>query len=229
MKRLLLLALSFALTSAVFAQNSTQEKKQTMSLGSHNAFVLDLDGINEDKALDYWRDYFRDEVCKLKRNRKAKQYYASGASIKLISDKKIDVYSKIEELGENSRLYVWLDNQGAFISSETNPEEAKGAKDFINNFAVFAEKEHVEELLEESKDQLSGYEKDLKRLGKDKASYEKAIEKAKKAIIENEKNIEQNTSDQLEKAKQIDVQKKKVEEIMERLKNVGMKKESRGM
>lgn len=229
MKRLLLLFICFGMTAYMFAQNSTQEKSVTMSLGSHNAFVLDLDGIDEDKALDYWQEYFRDKVCKLRRNRKAKQYYASGASIKLISSQKIDVYSKVEELGENSRLYVWLDNQGAFISSETNPDEAKGAIDFINNFAVFAEKEHVEELLDESKDQLSSYEKDLKRLGKDKSSYEKAIEKAKKAIEENEKNIAQNAEDQLEKAKQIDAQKKKVEEIMERLKNVGMKKGNKGM
>lgn len=200
-----------------------------MSLGSHNAFVLNLDEINEDKALDYWQDYFRDKVSKLRRNRKAKQYYASDVNIKLISDQKLDVYSKVEELGENSRLYVWIDNQGAFISSETNPTEAKGALDFINNFAVFAEKEHVEALLEDSKDQLSSYEKDLKRLGRDKSSYEKAIERAKEVIADNEKSIEKNTTDQLDKTKQIDAQKKKVEEIMERLKNIGMKKMGKGM
>ena len=223
MKKLSLLLCAMFIGSLLFSQQMATERMETMSLGSHNAFVLDLPEIDSRKAQDYWEDYFK-EYSRLKNNRKADHHYAEGVEVSLISSKELDVYSKMEELSGSSRLIVWFDNQSAFISSEETPEEASNALQFLNDFAIAAEKRHVEELLAENEDVLKGLEKELKDLEKDKEKYEKNIEKAKEEIKENESNIEQNIVDQENKAADIDAQKSAIEKIKERLLSVGKQK-----
>ena len=210
------------ITFTGFTQSESYEKEVTMSLGNQNAIVVDMMEISEKDATSYWEDYMK-EFTKMKKNRKADEFYAEGANIPLISDKTLDVYSKIEDLKGSSRLYVWIDNGGAFVSSNTDPGATNAAKGFINDFAVQAEKLHVEALIEAEVKNLGKLEKEFKGLEKDKESYEKEIEEAKQKIAKNEKNIEENIVSQENKTTEIDNQKELIEKIKLRLANVGKK------
>lgn len=223
MKRLIQLAFFVFISSMAFAQSETYTKDVSMSLGNQPAFVLDMNEINEKDAANYWQDYMK-EYGKIKKNRKADEYYSEGIDIPLVSDKKLDLYSKVEDLKGNSRLYVWIDNGGAFVSESTDPGTTNTAKTFLNDFAVYAEKLHVEELIKMEENQLKDLEKDLKGLEKDKEKFEKTIEKAKETIAENEKSIEENIVSQENKVTEIDDQKNYIIKIKERLAQVGKKK-----
>jgi valyl-tRNA synthetase len=157
------------------------------------------------------------EYSKLKKNRKAGEMYAEDIRVPLITPTEIDLFSKVEDLQSASRLYLWIDLGGAFLTSEEDAATFKNAKKFVDDFAVYAEKKHVEEL-------LGGAEKDLKGLGKDKESYEKAIEKAKEQIAKMERNLEENAVSQEAKVTEIEDQKGLLIKIQERLAAVGKNK-----
>ena len=226
MQKLSLLLALLLFTVCGFSQSMTEEKDVTMSLGTHNAFVLDLSEISAKKTESYWADYFRD-ISKLKKNRKAGEYYAEGVRIPLISSNELDVYSKVEDLKGNSRLYVWIDHDGAFLNSADEAKAGKNALDFMNNFALQAEKRSVEEMLEAEEKALKGLEKDLKSLGKEKDKYQKSIEDAKAAIIKNEENIEKNLLDTESKDLEIEKQRSLIESVRDRLKEIGKKEKTR--
>lgn len=218
--KLFFLSLLCAFTFSLSAQSEPYEKEVTMSLGTHPAVVLDMTEIDAKDALMYWEDYMK-EYSKIKRNKKADEYYGEGVSVPLISTANLDLYSKIEDLKGNSRLYLWVDNGGAFISSSSDPEAMNNLKTFISDFAISSEKRHVESLLEVEMKNLTKFEKDLKGLQKDKSGYEKEIEDAKEKIMKNEKNIEENKVAQEAKVDEIDGQNSVIERIKERLAKIG--------
>ncbi len=219
----LFVAIFLAFAGTASAQLEAYDKDVTMSLGSQPAIVLDMNEISSRDAEEYWQDFVK-EYVKLKRNRRADEYYAKGISIPLVSDRKLDIYSKIEDLKGSSRLYLWIDNGGAFVSASEDPKTLKAAKNLVNDFAVEAEKLHVEELLKAEDKNLATLEKDLKGLEKDKESYENDIEDAKEKIAKAEKNIEENAVAHEEKAIEIDTQKNLIIRMKERLASVGKKK-----
>ena len=191
-----------------------------MSLGTLPGIVLDMNEIDQKSATAYWSAYVK-EYSKLKKNRKADEFYAEDVRIPLIRPSEIDLFSKVEDLQSDSRLYVWIDLGDAFLSSENDAETFGKAKKFVDDFAVYAEKKHVEELLDTAEKDLKSYEKDLKGLGKDKESYEKSIEKAKEQIAKMERNIEENIISQEDKTTEIEKQKSLLKTIQDRLAAVG--------
>jgi hypothetical protein len=198
-------------------------KESNMSLGKQSALVVDLSEISSKTALKYWTSYVK-EHGKLKKNRKADEHYSEAIVIPAISSSKFDLYSKVEDLKGSSRLMVWIDTGEQFLNSDNDASTFKNAKDYIDDFAIYAEKEHVEAMLKAEEKALGGLEKDMKGLGKDKASYEKSIEDAKQKIAENEKKIEENIVAQEEKTTEIENQQSMIEKIKERLSNIGKSK-----
>ncbi len=224
MKKTILFTLLFALAYVTGqAQLESYTKDVSMSLGTIPAIVLDLNEITEKEASAYWESYMK-EYSKLKKNRKAGEMYAEDIRVPLITPTEIDLFSKVEDLQSASRLYLWIDLGGAFLTSEEDAATFKNAKKFVDDFAVYAEKKHVEELLGGAEKDLKGLEKDLKGLGKDKESYEKAIEKAKEQIAKMERNLEENAVSQEAKVTEIEDQKGLLIKIQERLAAVGKNK-----
>jgi uncharacterized protein YoxC len=221
MKKSILFTFLFAL--AFFtgqAQMESYTKDVSMSLGTLPALVVDLNEIPSKVATDYWTAYLK-EYGKLKKNRKADELFAEDIRIPLITPTEIDLFSKVEDLQNDSRIYLWIDQGSAFLSSDQDPAVFKNAKKFVDDFAVYAEKKHVEELLDSAEKDLKGLEKDLKGLGKDKESYEKNIEKAKETIAKMERNIEENIVSQESKVTEIEDQKNMLIKIQERLASIG--------
>ena len=221
MKKNLLFTLLFAFACFMGqAQTESYTKDVSMSLGTLPAIVLDMAEISEKSASTYWSDYMK-EYSKLKKNRKAGELFAEDTRVPLIRASEIDLFSKVEDLQSDSRLYVWIDLGDAFLTAEQDAETFKNAKKFVDDFAVYAEKRHVEGLLDDAEKALKTQEKDLKGLGKDLESYEKAIEKAKEQIAKMERNIEENTISQQAKVDEIEGQKGLLKKIQDRLATVG--------
>jgi len=222
--RLFLLSICTILVSfTLSAQMESYEKETTMSLGKQSGLALDLNEIDHKTAMKYWSAYVK-EHGKLKKNRKADEMYSEAIMIPAISSSKMDLYSKIEDLKGSSRLYVWIDNGDGFLTSESNPTDYKNAKSYLDDFAVYAEKEHVEEILRNEDKNLNKLEKEMKSLEKDKISYEKTIEEAKKKIAEHEKKIEDNIAAQESKITEVEDQKNLILKVKERLASIGKAK-----
>lgn len=216
---LLLLVVGF-LTS-VSAQ--VEEKESNMSLGDKNALVIDIQNIDKKQLESFFKDYFR-EYGKVKYNRKASEYYMSEAKLKPVSNDQVDVYAKMEDLSKAARLMVWIDNGKGFVNSDEFEDQYDAAAKMLVEFDIHIEKSLVEEELKEAEKNLDKMERDAKQLEKDNEKYKKTIEDARAKIVEMEEAIIDNEKAQDDKSSEIKIHKEAIEEIRERLNNVGKNK-----
>lgn len=216
----LFLIFSF-LVSSLYAQ--VEEKEQLMSLGDQNALIMDVKNVDKKKLEGYFKTYFK-EYGKVKYNRKAKEFYISGAKMPTISKDKVNVYAKMEELNNSARVSLFLDNGQAFVSSSENADQYKSLEKIMVDFDIYVEKLLIEKELKEAEKNLTQMERKEKQLKKDNEKYHKTIEEARKKIAKMEEAIAQNVKDQDDKAKEIEIHKQAIEEIREKLNNVGKNK-----
>ena len=133
----------------------------------------------------------------------------------------LNIYTKFEERVGITTFYLWLDTGGAFVNSNEYPKESQGVEDFILKYELDVQEKIIKNQMIEQEKELSKLEKDLEKLEKKNIGFHKDIENAKEKIEESEKNIEQNLSDQDDQRVRIEKQKKMIEEIIERLNNLG--------
>ncbi len=194
-----------------------------MSLGNQDAMSMDIENVNQKSLETYFKSYFK-EYGKIKFNRKAKEFFIVEAKMNQVSKNKLDVYAKIEDLNNSTRFYLWIDNGNGFINSSDFTEEYDNAEELLMDFSIYIKKSLIEDELKAGEKALSKAEKDYKQLQKDNDKYHKTIEEALKKIAEMEENIEKNIIDQENKVAEIEIYKNGVEEVKERLKNVGNSK-----
>jgi len=101
------------------AQLESYPQESSMSLGKQPALVLDINEIDKATAIKYWTAYVK-EHGKMKKNKKAGELYAEDIRIPAISSEKFDLYSKVEDLKGNSRLYIWIDTGEMFLTSDND-------------------------------------------------------------------------------------------------------------
>jgi len=221
MQRFILL-FTFLVGSISFINAQTvNEETKSMSLGKQAGFQIDIDGVDEDLTEDVWKDYIKD-FGKGKRNKKAKEYYSVGAKVPLISGAdEIDLYVSFDERVNMTSVMLWVDLGGGFVNSDEHPKEAQGAEEFLMNFYLAVKKEAIEKEMKDQEKVMNKMEKGLRKLEKKNSGYHKDIEKAKEKIEKAEKNIEQNLKDQEDQNITIAQQRKVIEEIIERLNNLG--------
>lgn len=220
MKTIYTLMLAIFSFAAINAQ-SISEEAVSMSLGKQNAFVVEIDGADEDMVKDVWKKFFKD-YGKVKRNKKAKEHYSMAATVPAIGGSdNIDVYAKFEERVGLTNVYLWVDTGSGFVESNENPKMALGAEDFLTDFYLAVKNKAITEEMKQEEKQLKKYTKELEKLEKKNKGYHEDIEKAKRKIEEAEKNIEQNLKDQEDQRMVIEKQKKIVEEVIARLNNLG--------
>ncbi len=219
MKNLLLLfLLSFSYFTAMAQYEVTP---LSMSEGLHEAIVFTADAVDDRTVKKLWTDFIKEYHGDTNRNRKANEYTTLGANlIDLAGTVPVDIYFKVEEFGDNTRVYVWFRTNNSFINFTENPALKKSAEAFLDKFQLEVSKWRVNELLEEEEDQLSDLKSDLGKLDRLKSHYEDKIEKAKKTIEENKENIKKNEVEQEALKQNIEKQKEIVEKVRERLDNL---------
>jgi hypothetical protein len=205
--------------STLHAQVS--EKETTMSLGSQNALVVELEGSDSKTAENVWKEFVK-EYGKVKKNKKAKEFYMEQTNIPAISgNANCDVYTKFEERARVTLVYFWVDMGDSFLSSSNNEEGYNGADVLLTEYGYAVQKHLITKELEEEKKRLKNLEKDMSKLVKSNKNYHKEIEEATEKIRKAEINIEKNEVAQTNKNEEIVAMVKMVSEIEERLKNVG--------
>lgn len=215
--------LCFALllsVATVRAQNVT-ERKVSMSLGSQNAFVVDVEGADKKIVESVFKTTMK-EFGKLQENKKAREFFMMATKINRINGSSpLDLYAKFEEGKGMATAHVWIDLGGAFTNSQDYRKQADAAKIFLQDYYYECRRVVVQNELKAEEKNLDKLEKDLVKLKKQNDGYHEDIEKAKQKIVQAEKNIEQNIIDQANKNKEIDGQKKTVETVTTKLNNIG--------
>jgi hypothetical protein len=219
-KFILLFTLILGSISFIEAQTVIQETK-SMSLGKQVGFQIDIDGADDDITEDVWKDFIKD-YGKSKRNKKAREYYSVGAKVPLINGaNEVDLYIRFDERVNMTSVMLWVDMGEGFVNSDDYPKAAEGTEEFLVNFYLAVKKEVIEKEMKEQEKVMNKMEKELRKLEKKNTGYHNDIEKAKEKIEKAEKNIEQNLKDQEDQRITIEQQKKLIEEIIERLNNLG--------
>lgn len=211
--------------SVVFSsiQAQVDERESLMSLGDKNALSIDVQNVDQKALESYFKDYFK-EFGRVKYNRKGKEYYIEDAKLKSVSSEKVNVYAKMEDLNKAARLYLWIDNGTAFVNSRETEKEYDAVESMLIDFDIYIEKSLIESELKAAEKDLASMERDVSQLEKDNEKYKKEIEKARQTIQEMEEAIIDNEKAQDEKTAEMQIHKEAIEEIVERLNNVGKNK-----
>jgi len=218
-KYVLTLAVALISVGSMMAQD-VNEQEVRMSLGKQNAFSVDIEGADEGIAAKVWKKFAKD-YGKIKRNKKAKEYYSKDAKVSMIAGSdQMDMYIKFDERVGMATATLWVDYDGAFINSNDHPSEAQGAEEFLQNFYYDVREYVINEEMKAQEKELKKLDKGLRKLEKQNTGYHQDIEKAKERIEKAEKNIEQNLKDQDDQRIAIEQQKKLIDEIIERLNNL---------
>jgi CII-binding regulator of phage lambda lysogenization HflD len=184
------------------------EKESNMSLGVQRGNEMILIDIEDKEAADLWEEYFEDRYDgKVKRNRKADEYYVTGVRINSIfSVANIDVYTKFEERGSNTMMTLWVDLGMSFVNSTDYASEYQGVIDLMEDFRIYARTYAVNKEYEEAEEVLEDLKKDLDKLEKQNGKLHEKIDDYEQKILEAKADIEQNLLDQEGKKLSIDQQ-----------------------
>lgn len=212
--------LLFTLFTMTLNAQEVMQKEAVMSLGNHIAYVVDLEGADENVAKDVWEEYLK-EYGDVKRNKKAKEYFCEECKINMISPSPVQITLKIDERKGMSVASAFFDSGENFINSETDPDAAVVIEKFMYNYALTVKRKVIEDELKDAEDDLKDYTKDQEKLEKKNKDLHGDIEKYKKKIVEAEEDIEKNLQAQESKQIEIKNQTEIVEEIKNRLNSVG--------
>jgi hypothetical protein len=191
-----------------------------MSLGVQTGQEMVLEDISPKDAYDLWKDFFK-EYGKVKRNKKAKEYYSTGVKIHQIYIRSnIDVYTKFEERGSNTTMTLWVDLGMAFVNAKDFPKEYQGTIELMDDFRISVKKHVINEELKDQEDALEKIKKSLAKLERENEKLHDKIVDYEQKIVEAREDIEKNLVDQDQKRMEIDAQLEVLKAIQERLKNI---------
>ena len=221
MKNSIRLTLFLFLATALSLQAQISEESKSMSDGIQNALVLELPNTSKKFVGKLWKKYLKDfKGGKSKKNKKQNEIFTENIKITEISDKPIDLYSRITQIGDDVELSIWINLGGAYLSSTAHPKEYLEAEKFLMRFALDVTKEKIKIEIEEEENKLKKLEKTLKKLKRANDNYHREIEQAKEKIKKAEKNIEDNEADQENTQELIEEQKQAVLRVKKKLEDL---------
>jgi len=203
------------------------EENQNMSLGNQNALYVDVEGADKKMAEKAMEELIK-EYGNWKKNRKAKEFYAEQIQISPIAGRDpIDIYIKFDEMGNQTRAYLWIFDGEVFINSAETEDKVDGAESILQDFYVKTKRKVIQEEVDDEEDALKDEEKALSKLMKKNESLHKDIEKWKKEIRDREQkiadaevDIEKNLEDQEMKKEDIEKQEDVVKSVMDKKNDV---------
>ncbi len=194
------------------------EEIKSMTNGLNPALVLELPNADEAFVEKLWKKYIKPYGGKTKKLGRKGELFTDDAEIVAIGGSNtIDLYCASTGASNNVYLNMWVDMGGAYLSSETHPEQFTEAEKFLMRFALFVAKESTKIELDKEEDNLKRLATTLKRLERDNERYHREIELAKARIQKAEANIETNVIEQDNTRNAIDLQNNVVSEVKKRL------------
>ena len=194
------------------------ESKETMKEGTFNAIVVELSNADEKVALKVWKSFIKGFGAKAKKIKRSKEYLASDVIIGgLNNSENVEVYSRVEDKGDDSELIVWIQMGEFYVSSGSFPSDYTVAAKMLEDYVIEVAKELVNIEVNNAEKKMKKLVKEMDKLKKKNNSYFKDIEKAKDAIVRAEKNIENNIRDQKEQESLIESQQNALQILKEKL------------
>lgn len=229
MKQLIVLVLFLAMGTMLWGQEfNISEENRSMSKGSYNALVIDLPGTSAKKVMKSWTKFIGAYKGKTKYSRKVGEAFTDDARIKDMSENTVDIYAKLEDMGEEgTRLAVWFNLGVTYLASSEHSERYPAGEEVLKAFAATVSADLIAARLKEKQKELKDVQGDLKKLEKTKSGYDRDVEnyqatikKAEEGIKETDEKIDKNLEEQGTVKDDIAEREKEIEEIEKRLKKV---------
>jgi hypothetical protein len=221
MKKLSFLFLTAFMTLGLFNLQAQQdiivnEIMEYMSQGEKTGFeVAILDAEPKDVETS-WMKLMKKYKAKVVNSKKSVEIFSDNAMIPQVSANTVDIYSIASKTSYGTRLAVFVDLGGAFISSQDHEVAFGTFEQFLRDFAHEEAIRVVEEELKTQQNILKGLNKELDAFVKDKDGYVKEIEKAKALIAQRELDIENNIKAQDTKRAQITIQEEIIQTVQQK-------------
>ena len=218
MKRLILPALFILFGSSAFAQSTVNEAVVAIDGKSRNSLSIVIKDATVDDVKKAWTKQLKDLKGKVSDKT---IIFADDCQLKTMGDNTFDVYSVIEDLGENGiKVSAAFDLGGAYLSTADHPDKYPAAEQLMRNFSVAQAKEVVKSEIAASEKILKGFEKEFSGLEKDKSKLEKDIEDYEKKIEEAKAAIEKNLANQANKKTEIEGLKATISDLEKKEKSI---------
>lgn len=208
----------FVCSSLIFAQ--VEEAEKPMSTGVENSLNIRLLDASEKDVERLWKAHIKEYKGKTKKDRRSGEIFTDDATVPSLSANTIDMYAKMNKVGNEVLFSVWYDLGGQFLSSSTHPDKYGQAEKMLLLFALEVSKKVISDELASEEGTLKKQEKDLEKLEKENAKLHSDIEMYKQKIAEAELAIEQNVVNQDNKKVEIENQKGKVQQVKTKLEAV---------
>ncbi|NRB47329.1 MAG: hypothetical protein HRU41_06620 [Saprospiraceae bacterium] len=220
-----LFTLIFALLTLPFlGHTQIAEQSRSMSLGTHNALVLELPQNDQKLVSKVWEGYMKSFYdTKSKHNRKTGEWVAEEADIvSLGKGDDVDLFTTIEQRGKNVELALWvhLQEEDTYVTSERHPDRSVEAEKLLMRFGLEVARETIKLELKSEEKKLNQMGHSMKKLKNAKDRYRKDIEKAQAAIRKAEENILKNEGEQEDMMKQMEVQREVIEMVQKKLRDL---------
>lgn len=163
-----------------------------------------------------WVKFMKKYKGKVTNSKKSVEIFADNANIPQVSANTVDVYAIARKAEYGTKLSVFIDLGGAFVSSQDHEVAFGAAEGLLREFALSEAVRIVEAELKAQEKVMKDLNKDLENLIKDKDSYAKEIEKAKALIAQREIDIENNEKAQETKRQQIEIQTEIVKTVKQK-------------
>lgn len=202
-----------------FGQAQIVEATKVMSQGDNNALTVRLPDTEVKVVEKEWESFIKGYKAKLRKIKKSSEIFADNAKIEDISSNTVDVYALVSERGDDTELSVWFDMGGAYLNSESHPDQYNKAQGMLNDFLGRVSKTYIANLLNVEQKKLKDLEGDMKAIEKDQENSVKDIAKYEEKIMEAKANIEKCKLDKEEAMKAIEAQKAEVKKVKMQLNN----------
>lgn len=211
-------AVLLASATSVFAQSqfTTNEVRQFMSKGEQNGIEINLNGTKPGDAKDAVEKWGKKMKAKIVTDKKNPEIFIDNAQMPTVSANTLDIYAIVTPIENGSKLTIYTDLGGAFVSSAAYGTQYAGLDAALKKFAKDQAIVVVEDQQKAEEKILKSLNGDLKDLGKDKEGYLKDIEKAKELIQKREQEILKNDADQKAKQQQISLQQQIIETVKQK-------------
>ncbi len=193
------------------------EDTRSMSTGSQPALTIVLEGVDAKFVDGAWKEYMKSygKVTKIK---SAKETVVSDVQILDIGGvNRLNLYSLSEEVGNGTKMVVWIDMGSGFVSSQAYPKEYVAGVNFLKDFGRKVKLDMVTQELEDQEKLVTKAESNLTKLKRENDSLYKVIEDSKKRIAQAEQDIEQNIKNQELSQKEVEAQKSALGDVQKKL------------
>lgn len=200
------------INAQISASITVNEEVISMSQGVKNSFSVKLPSTDLKDLEKQWAKYLKEYKGKTKQVKNLNEWFTDNAKMEAVSRNSVDLYTVFTPAEEETtRLIVWFDLGGAYLSTELHGEQANAGEKILYDFALQIKKEVAAAKIEAEKEALKEMEVDLEKVAKSEQEFLKTIEEMKAKIEKLEADIAANQNTQAEKKAAIEAQKKMIE------------------